>query len=316
MSMFRTIKKLDNHNKNVRLNKMKKSIKPFVFKVLNYKQINTLRKIKWFFLNPFINDKKLIKKFHTTELEIRIIERILPKYFSQYQKRTILDIGANIGGYSYYLAPIAASFKGTCIAFEPGMKTYNRLKKNIFHSNFSAERMALSNTNGTGDLYLPVSHGCSSLIKHPEFDGLKTESVPLMRLDDYINTNTIDDVGFIKIDVEGHEFEVIDGSVETINKFKPLILCESENRHILHTGRTTEMFLDYMKDLQYNAYVFSKKDRKMRSVYEITIPKNRSSLEYYYNFWLVPENIEHHFHIWINSLDFNQIIPKKISVYD
>ena len=199
-----------------------------------------------------------------------------------------------------------------CIAFEPGMRTYHRLTDNIKYNNFIAERMALSNTNGAGELYLPASHGCSSLIKHPEFDGLKTESVPLMRLDDYINVNSIDNVGFIKIDVEGHEFEVIEGGIETINKFRPLILCESENRHIVHTGRTTQMFLDYMKDLKYKAYIFSKNDRKIRSIYEITIPKNRSSLaEYYYNYWLVPENLDHYFHIWINNFDFLSIHPKK-----
>ena len=124
---------------------MKYSIKQLLFKVLNYKQINTLRKIKWFVLNPFINDQKLIRQFHATELEIRILERILPKYFAQYQKRTILDIGANIGGYSYYLAPIASGFSGICIAFEPGMRNYNRLTKNIKYNNFIAERMALAN---------------------------------------------------------------------------------------------------------------------------------------------------------------------------
>jgi FkbM family methyltransferase len=281
---------------------MKKLLKQLLFKFLNYKQINTLRKIKWFFLAPFTNDQELISQFYSTELEIRILEQLLPKYFSQYQKKTILDIGANIGGYSYYLAPIASQFSGTCIAFEPGVQIYNRLTKNIEQCNFISERIALSNTNGFGDLYLPVSQGCSSLIKHPEFDGLKTESVALMRLDDYIKKNAIDNIGFIKIDVEGHEFEVIEGAVETINKFSPLILCESENRHIINTGRSTEMFLEHMKELQYNAYVIST-DLKILSVTEIEIPKNRNcQVEYYYNYWLVPRNLDRHFHLWFNDL--------------
>jgi len=255
-------------------------------------------------LTPFIDDKKTIRQFYTTEREIRILEQLLPKYFSQYHKRTILDIGANIGGYSFYLAPVASRFSGRCFAFEPGMQTYNRLIKNIEHKNFIAERIGLSNIVGSGKLYLPPSHGCSSLIKQPEFDGLKTEPVTLTRLDDYIKINTINDIGFIKIDVEGHEFEVIEGAVETIKKFSPLILCESENRHIVHTGRTTQMFLNYMKELKYNAYVISKIDFKMRSIDEIEIPNNRNTqVEYYYNYWLVPEDLDHHFKTWITNID-------------
>jgi len=124
-----------------------------------------------------------------------------------------------------------------------------------------------------------------------------------MRLDHYIKTNGIDDVGFIKIDVEGHEFEVIGGAVETIKKFCPLILCESENRHIAHTGRTTNMFLDYIKELKYNAYIISKIDLKFRSVTEITIPENRSNqLEYFYNYWLIPEDLDSQFFLWMYQI--------------
>jgi FkbM family methyltransferase len=281
---------------------MKNLIKQFLFNILNYKQINMLRRLKWFVLTPFINDHKKIRQFYVSEIEIRILEQILPIYFSQYPKKTILDIGANIGAYSYFLAPVVSRFSGTCIAFEPGIQTFKRLKKNIDHENFIAERMAISNTNGYGNLYLPASHGCSSLVDHPEFAGVKKETVPLMRLDDYIKKNAIDNIGFIKIDVEGHEFEVIEGALETINTFSPLILCESENRHIINTGRSTEMFLEYMKELKYNAYVIST-DLKTRSVVEIEIPKNRNcQVEYYYNYWLVPKNIDRHFHFWLKDL--------------
>jgi len=285
---------------------MKKLMKKYFFNKLSYKQINTLRKLKWFFLTPFINDKKSIERLYISELEIRILEQLLPIYFSLYKKRTILDIGANIGGYSYYLTPVASKLNGKCIAFKPRRQTFHRLKKNVVNSNFIAKRLALSNYNGSGNLYLPTSHGCSSLVNHPEFDGFKTEPVPLMKLDEYIKTNAIDDIGFIKIDVEGHEHEVIEGAVETLNTFKPLILCESENRHIVNTGRTTKMFLDYMKDLNYNIYVISKIDFKVRSVEAITIPINQSHHgEYYYNYWFVPKDLDGLFHQWINKINLS-----------
>jgi len=44
-------------------------------------------------------------------------------------------------------------------------------------------------------------------------------------------------------------------------------------------------------------------DLKTRSVVEIEIPKNRNcQVEYYYNYWLVPKNIERHFHFWLKDL--------------
>jgi len=282
---------------------MKKIIN-FLFKYLTNKQVNTLRKIKWFFLTPFINDKNTIENLYKSEIEIRLLEKILPIYFIQYKKKIILDIGANIGGYSFYLAPVVSKINGTCIAFEPRLQTFNRLKQNVKNSNFKAEHLALSNTNGHGTLYLPTSHGCSSLVNHPEFDGFKTESVPLMKLDNYIKANVKDDIGFIKIDVEGHEHEVIEGAVETIKTYCPLILCESENRHIMHTGRTTKIFLDYIKNLKYNIYVISKMNFKIHSVEEITVPLNKSHQgEYYYNYWFVPKKLDSQFHQWINSIN-------------
>ena len=41
----------------------------------------------------------------------------------------------------------------------------------------------------------------------------------------------IKNIGFIKIDVEGHELEVIKGAKETINKYNLILLVEIEKRH-------------------------------------------------------------------------------------
>ena len=45
-------------------------------------------------------------------------------------------------------------------------------------------------------------------------------------MDDFIRSNDIKHVDFIKIDVEGHEYSVLMGSLETIKQFKPIIFCE------------------------------------------------------------------------------------------
>lgn len=56
------------------------------------------------------------------------------------------------------------------------------------------------------------------------------------RLDDIIK----DDVGFIKIDVEGHELAVLKGATSLINRCRPVLLVECEERH--SPGGTERLF--------------------------------------------------------------------------
>jgi len=271
----------------------KKYLRNTLFNLLSYRQINSLRKIKWMFLNFFIDDIKEIKKFYSTEIEIKLLEHLLPIFFNKSLEPIIMDIGANIGGYSYYLAPLISELNGKCIAFEPGSNTYNRLIQNVSSESFIPERLAISNLNGSLDLYLPTSHGCSSFVYRPEFEGVATEKVPVCRLDDYVTNNELNNVCFIKIDVEGYEIEVIEGAIQTIKKYQPILLCESENRHISHTGKSTQMFIERMKQMNYKGYVISKKTFEILSVNEIKIPEGKNDNEtYFYNYWFFPEHLD------------------------
>ena len=62
--------------------------------------------------------------------------------------------------------------------------------------------------------------------------------VPKLRLDDY----EVHNVGFIKIDVEGHELAVLQGSEQTIRASMPILLVEIEDRHRANTISDTSAF--------------------------------------------------------------------------
>jgi FkbM family methyltransferase len=266
-------------------------LRNIVFKTLSIRNINRLRKIKWFFLNYFINDVNSIKDFYSTEIEIRVLEKLIPKLISN-PDPILLDIGANIGGYSSYLSNFIFKYNGKCIGFEPRKDTWLRLVRNVSASNFHAERYACSSNNGYADIYLPPSHGQSSLIKMPEFEGLKTERIQTITLDTYCEANNLKNILFIKIDVEGHEFEVLNGAKLTIETNKPIILCESENRYLNVQNKTTEKLIEMILYFDYSAYVISRESKDLISVNEIKIPKDiKSTGEYYFNYWFVPNNI-------------------------
>ena len=68
------------------------------------------------------------------------------------------------------------------------------------------------------------------------------------RLDDVLINKVI---SFIKIDVEGHEKEVIDGSINIIKKYKPTLLVEIEKRH---NNKPVHETIDYINALGYKSY--------------------------------------------------------------
>jgi FkbM family methyltransferase len=95
------------------------------------------------------------------------------------------------------------------------------------------QQVALSNTTSEeAILQVPIWQGHlveagGFLANSPRDLPTVSVSVPTRRLDDYGLVN----VGFIKIDVEGHELAVIEGGLKTLEVSRPRILVECEERH-------------------------------------------------------------------------------------
>jgi len=155
------------------------------------------------------------------EKEIKIIPDLLVSC------NRAIDIGANVGVWSYWLSKHAKNVE----SFEPNPKIFNVLK-NIKIKNVNTYNIALSNKSGSVDLLIPKgSKGFSNQgasLSSIKVQGVhKSLSIQAKCLDEY---NFLD-VNFIKIDVEGHEHEVIEGAKETIKKCKPTMVIEMEEKH-------------------------------------------------------------------------------------
>lgn len=78
-------------------------------------------------------------------------------------------------------------------------------------------------------------------------DAVQSIDVLAKRLDDL----ELDDVGFVKIDVEGHELAVLRGATETLTRNRPAVLVEAEERHHRNAvGAITEL----LNGLNYQGY--------------------------------------------------------------
>jgi hypothetical protein len=85
-----------------------------------------------------------------------------------------------------------------------------------------------------------------------------TIRVPVKRLDDF----GFADVSFIKIDVEGHESQVLAGATNTILRERPTILVEIEQRHLGEIP-ITDVF-EQLAELGYRGYfLFNKKQHSL-----------------------------------------------------
>ena len=165
------------------------------------------------------NNKDWIQGHHLrgllySEEELRVIG-------DYYRGRTFLDIGANVGNHALFAAKVLGAER--VIACEPNPKAYRILLSNIALNDLGGViqhiRFGLSNGVGLASIEEPahgMNLGGARLI---EGDG----PIELRRGDDLFPS---EDIGFIKVDVEGHELEVLNGLRDTIGRCRPNMLVE------------------------------------------------------------------------------------------
>ncbi|OUL30810.1 FkbM family methyltransferase [Nostoc sp. 106C] len=141
---------------------------------------------------------------------------------------TVIDIGANIG-YMTSIMSKRVGNTGKVWCFEPNPEVYKELSENINNwqqkqgwDNIYAKQIALSNTRGTGVLNIPLINRGEAFIElgnsiNPEANKSQACTVILERLDKFLE-NEQKHIGLLKIDVEGHELQVLQGAGELISK--------------------------------------------------------------------------------------------------
>jgi FkbM family methyltransferase len=145
---------------------------------------------------------------------------------------TILDIGANIGITSLVFCK---KNRDEVIAFEPIITNYKvlrRIKKFKRLDNLEIFPIALGSHTGVVDMVMPIDNGVvqqglSHITNNMESNTGQHYQVEIKRLDDILDTFSVkNDNLSMKIDVEGFEFEVLLGAVNTIRKYRPIIHIE------------------------------------------------------------------------------------------
>lgn len=156
---------------------------------------------------------------------------------------TIFDVGANSGIYS--LIAKAENPSSKVYAFEPVERVFKFLERNVSLNNYDVicSKKAISNTCGNGffvDDYEDFTQTVTinmDLEAVAKFRGIGTDQLynveaTLITLDTFIKENNISCIDLMKIDVETHEAEVLEGFEKGLKDFKPTLLIEIIRDHV------------------------------------------------------------------------------------
>ena len=153
-------------------------------------------------------------------------ELLLLKYLVKLSNNqsVVFDIGANIGDYSSEL--IQAGLRGKLILIDPLAKNLNIASKkinNIDYKDFKTIECAVSNTTGKQIFYTNTDESMSGhdslydMKKIGYSDKTISIEVQVKKLDDILLELNVSDVHFIKMDVEGNEFNVLSGAKNALD---------------------------------------------------------------------------------------------------
>lgn len=152
-------------------------------------------------------------------------ENFVKPWFNPVAGDTVIDVGANIGSYTLRMARRVGN-EGIVVAIEPHPTNYCVLKKNIRLNalrNVVALNLAAWFANGE----LPLFEGNATGLHSMKTDmGRGRNKVRVEAVDAIVKELRLKRVDWIKIDVEGAEWEVLCGLVKTLDQYKPKLIIE------------------------------------------------------------------------------------------
>lgn len=189
------------------------------------------------YISPSFYKSRFFKKLKNLDAHNLLERKVEPEFLWVKEilakDAVFIDIGANVGAYLFdlenHLNP------KNIYAFEPNAQLYKRLKR--LFPKVHLYSVALSDVSAMAEFKIPVINGqkihtrgtLQTAIKERNEERTILQKVDVKPLDDMVlNLSKLD---FIKIDVEGNEMQTLRGAKKTIEKFKPILMVEMEQRH-------------------------------------------------------------------------------------
>ena len=160
---------------------------------------------------------------------------------------TCIDVGAHVGLWTRELSQV---FKYV-YAFEPMPHHRECFEKNVKKYNVKLLPFALGDFTGKVEFKIDKENtGNCHIVEN--YDKSKGE-FEQKELDSF----KFDGLDYIKIDAEGHEKEVLEGAVETLEKHKPFVSVEIKEKILEKVGKSRNQLEQQLKDSDYELILAS-----------------------------------------------------------
>jgi FkbM family methyltransferase len=209
-----------------------------------------------FFINASTNKNNmsnglLNKCYFGDETILSVIKKI-----SDQKKTFFLDCGSNYGFYSLYLASLSVG--NQVLAFEASPKTFAAFKANLDLNNFkniNFRNAAISEISGKFVSFYESHNDWESSAMHNKFKNTKIVTIETTTIDQELLKKDLNNfVVIIKLDIEGNEFNAIQGGKDTILKYAPLITIELSRYNFNNQNYNFDYFKKFLNNSKYKIY--------------------------------------------------------------
>ena len=179
----------------------------------------------------------------------------------------ILDIGANIG----YTACVFATTRkapARVYAFEPDLASFATLEETIRRKQLGGTvevfNMAVGSADGSLQFWHNEEHSADHRVVTEQFKASrpadeKITTVAVTSVDNFVEARHLQNVSFIKIDVQGYELAVCEGMRKTIEKFPAMCIAfEYAPGGMRELGFEPSALLDFFRSAGYQLHILTR----------------------------------------------------------
>lgn len=184
-------------------------------------------------------DKMIVK-------EIFVDNYYIPQGFEIQKGDTVVDIGAHIGTFSVF----ASGFASKIYSFEPLDENFQLLKENIAINNIGDIAVpfnsAVSDKTGKREFFICSNNSAGHSFYFSEsFCKNKKIIVPTVSLEDFVASNNISVINFLKIDCEGAEYDIL---LKCPTRVLNIVQKISMECHDIDSDRNVSLLEDFLKE--------------------------------------------------------------------
>jgi FkbM family methyltransferase len=232
----------------------------------------------WYFLDSDIG-KPLYYEGGFEMDEMHLLRKIIKP------KDVVIDIGANVGIHSLFMANLA--YDGEIFSIEPFDKNFALLEKNTSvakNGNIKTFNIGLADKEETKEMNIFEDYAYNSFVNPERKKLIGTRKIHVETLDIFARKNNIKKIDLIKLDTEGYEFPIIQGASSILSSpDKPLIVMEINKENIKPLHLTQKKVIDFVESFGYQAKMIGKTVRDI-DLSEIDHPGSKTE-----NFLFVPK---------------------------